>query len=92
MMESLVADSKRRLVVFDDALRVLAMKFDGKLDPKKNNAEGEVLDLADVGVKDDFYNHSTALFAYTSGTTNKPKGGGPFANFFCWKLFISEMV
>ncbi|XP_033211790.1 malonate--CoA ligase ACSF3, mitochondrial isoform X1 [Belonocnema kinseyi] len=73
LMESLLANSKKRLVVFEDTLRLLAMKADGKM---ANNRlfEHEFENSPEAGVKGDFYNNSDAMFIYTSGTTSKPKG------------------
>lgn len=73
LMESVLANSKKRLVVFEDTLRLLAMKVDGKV---ANNKifEHEFENSLEAGVKGDFYNKSDAMFIYTSGTTSKPKG------------------
>ena len=73
LIEKVLANSKRRLIVFDDTLRVLAMKVDGKI---ANNKifEHEFGNSLEAGVKGDFYNNSNAMFIYTSGTTSKPKG------------------
>ncbi|XP_051166103.1 malonate--CoA ligase ACSF3, mitochondrial isoform X2 [Leptopilina boulardi] len=71
LLESVAERSKRRLIVFDDVLRVSAMKVDGKIE---NKAEHEFENSLDAGVKGNFYNNSNAMFIYTSGTTSKPKG------------------
>lgn len=72
LIESVAEKSKRRLIVFDDVLRVLAMKVDGKIANNKSDHEFE--NSLEAGVKGNFYNNSNAMFIYTSGTTSKPKG------------------
>lgn len=75
IIEPLIAKSNRHLIVFDNALRVLAMKTDGKQANNKGTFdEPEVGNFLDAGVPGDFYNKSDAMFVYTSGTTSKPKG------------------
>ncbi|XP_003423995.1 malonate--CoA ligase ACSF3, mitochondrial isoform X2 [Nasonia vitripennis] len=74
IIEPLIAKSNRRLIVFDNALRVLASKPDGKLANNKGNIERDFGNFLDAGVPGDFYNKSDAMFVYTSGTTSKPKG------------------
>lgn len=73
VIEPLIAKSKRHLIVFDNALRVLAMKPDGKLANNKGNIQYDSGTSLDAGVWGDFYNKSDAMFVYTSGTTSKPK-------------------
>ncbi|XP_014206849.1 acyl-CoA synthetase family member 3, mitochondrial isoform X2 [Copidosoma floridanum] len=74
VIEPIIAKSKRHLIVFDNALRVLAMKPDGKQANNKVLIERDLGNAFDAGVSGDFYNKSDAMFVYTSGTTNKPKG------------------
>lgn len=78
LIESVAEKSKRRLIVFDDVLRVLAMKVDGKIANNKSDHEFE--NSLEAGVKGNFYNNSNAMFIYTSGTTSKPKGKTFFLN------------
>ncbi|XP_015599130.1 acyl-CoA synthetase family member 3, mitochondrial [Cephus cinctus] len=73
LLEPIVAKTNRRLIVLDDALRILAMKA-GKTANNKSTTEYDVENTLDAGIKGDFYNKSDALFIYTSGTTGKPKG------------------
>ena len=76
MLEPLVANTNRLLLVFDEALRVLAMKPDGKT---ANNRTIDPVDFAsyansiETPLKDEFYAKNDAMFIYTSGTTGKPK-------------------
>ena len=74
IIEPLLAKSKRHLIVFDNALRILAMKADYKLANNKGNISRDFGNSLDAGVPGDFYNYSDAMFVYTSGTTSKPKG------------------
>lgn len=74
IIEPLIAKSNRRLIVFDNALRVLASKPENKLANNKGNFERDFGNILDAGVPGDFYNKSDAMFVYTSGTTSKPKG------------------
>lgn len=78
VIEKVVTDSGRKLVVFDDALRALAMKAGDKQanNPKvaAGNNDVATIDAEQAGVKGDFYNNSNAMLVYTSGTTSKPKG------------------
>lgn len=73
MIEPIVNKTKRKILVFDNALRVLAMKGDTKLAANKDFGSKDE-ELQDAGVPGDFYNRSDAMFIYTSGTTSKPKG------------------
>jgi long-subunit acyl-CoA synthetase (AMP-forming) len=73
-IEPLLANSKRQLIVFDNALRVIAMKVDEKIANNKNDVQHDFGNNLDAGVPGDFYNKSDAMFVYTSGTTSKPKG------------------
>lgn len=72
LVEPVIANSKCRLVVLDDALRILAMKPDGKT--ANNKTIHEYDDENATPLKDEFYNNSDAMFVYTSGTTGPPKG------------------
>lgn len=76
IIEPLMARGNRKLLVFDNALRVLAMKTDNKLANNRglSGVERDLGSALDAGVPGDFYNKSDAMFVYTSGTTSKPKG------------------
>lgn len=75
LVEPIANSKNRKLIVLDDTLRMLAMKFDGKQSNNKgNNLDYEIGDLPEAGLDNHFYNNSDALFIYTSGTTGKPKG------------------
>ncbi|XP_058792671.1 malonate--CoA ligase ACSF3, mitochondrial [Phymastichus coffea] len=74
IIEPLMVKRNKHLIVFDNALRVLAMKADGKQANNKGVFEYEFGNFLDAGVPGDFYNKSNAMFVYTSGTTSKPKG------------------
>ncbi|KAJ8687479.1 hypothetical protein QAD02_023273 [Eretmocerus hayati] len=74
VVEPILAKSKRRLIIFDNALRVLAMKADSKTANNKGEIQRDFGISFDAGVPGDFYNKSDAMFVYTSGTTSKPKG------------------
>ncbi|XP_020711595.1 malonate--CoA ligase ACSF3, mitochondrial isoform X1 [Athalia rosae] len=74
LVEPIAKDTNRQIIVLDDTLRKLAMKFDGKKANNKDHFEHESGDLPEAGIDGDFYNNSDALFIYTSGTTGKPKG------------------
>ncbi|XP_014225277.1 acyl-CoA synthetase family member 3, mitochondrial [Trichogramma pretiosum] len=74
IVEPLLANSNRHLIVFDNALRVLAMKPHSKEANNKLDVPHDQGNLMDAGVPGDFYNKSDAMFVYTSGTTSKPKG------------------
>ncbi|XP_034947583.1 malonate--CoA ligase ACSF3, mitochondrial [Chelonus insularis] len=76
ILEPICSKSKIRLIVLDDALRILAMKPDGKTANNKNlkNDYDDLEDFGELLLKDEFYNNSDAMFVYTSGTTGPPKG------------------
>ncbi|KAK0077299.1 hypothetical protein PV325_001308 [Microctonus aethiopoides] len=74
ILEPIAAKLKCRLIVLDNALRILAMKPDGKTANNKNITEYDVDESNDTPLKDEFYNDSDAMFVYTSGTTGTPKG------------------
>ena len=74
MIEPLIDNSKRHLIVFDSALRVLAMKAAHKQANNKFDIPRDFGGSMEAGVPGDFYNKSDAMFVYTSGTTSKPKG------------------
>ncbi|XP_015524263.1 malonate--CoA ligase ACSF3, mitochondrial [Neodiprion lecontei] len=74
LVEPIAKSSNRQLIVLDDTLRMLALKFDGKKANNRGHFEYEIGDLPEAGMDGDFYNNSNALFVYTSGTTGKPKG------------------
>ncbi|XP_043286482.1 malonate--CoA ligase ACSF3, mitochondrial isoform X2 [Venturia canescens] len=74
LLEPLIANTNRRLVIFDEALRVLAMKPDGKTANNRTTVDStDTSDSIETALKDDFYASNDALFIYTSGTTGKPK-------------------
>lgn len=74
ILEPIAAKLKCRLIVLDNALRILAMKPDGKTANNKNITEYDIDESNDTPLKDEFYNDSDAMFVYTSGTTGTPKG------------------
>ncbi|XP_012286073.1 acyl-CoA synthetase family member 3, mitochondrial isoform X2 [Orussus abietinus] len=74
LLEPLANNTKKHLVVFDDTLRILAMKPSDKMANNKQISQSDSEDSLEAGMKDDFYNLSDAMFVYTSGTTGKPKG------------------
>lgn len=74
LVEPLVANTNRRLLVLDEALRMLAMKPDGRTANNRGPIDQqEIGNFAETPLKDEFYRNSDAMFIYTSGTTGKPK-------------------
>ncbi|XP_057334318.1 malonate--CoA ligase ACSF3, mitochondrial [Microplitis mediator] len=72
ILEPIAAKCNCRLIVLDDALRILAMKPHGRA--ANNKDEYEYFDEPrETPLKDEFYNDSDAMFVYTSGTTATPK-------------------
>ncbi|XP_067006319.2 malonate--CoA ligase ACSF3, mitochondrial [Anabrus simplex] len=71
----------RKLLIFDEALRVLAMKQAVRASKIITGVEsdltlcnGESSEDLDGGLAPEFYDKSDAIIIYTSGTTGEPKG------------------
>ncbi|KDR20268.1 acyl-CoA synthetase family member 3, mitochondrial isoform X2 [Zootermopsis nevadensis] len=76
-LQNLAVKSRARLLVFDEALRVLAMKSAPKstlLPAIPVPSPWEEDQPLEGGLDPQFYNDSDALIIYTSGTTGPPKG------------------
>ncbi|CAG5081803.1 Similar to Acsf3: Malonate--CoA ligase ACSF3 [Cotesia congregata] len=73
LLEPIASKCNCRLIVLDNALRLLAMK---PLPRLANNRDTDVEyfdESSETPLKDEFYNDSDAMFVYTSGTTGTPK-------------------
>ncbi|KAH0535519.1 malonate--CoA ligase ACSF3, mitochondrial [Cotesia glomerata] len=73
LLEPIASKCNCRLIVLDNALRLLAMK---PLPRLANNRDTDVEyfdEPTETPLKDEFYNDSDAMFVYTSGTTGTPK-------------------
>jgi malonyl-CoA/methylmalonyl-CoA synthetase len=76
-LQHLAVKSGARLLVFDEALRVLAMKAVPKstlLPAVPEPSPWEEDQPLEGGLDPQFYNDSDAMIIYTSGTTGPPKG------------------
>jgi malonyl-CoA/methylmalonyl-CoA synthetase len=76
-LQNLAVKSGARLLVFDEALRVLAMKAAPKstlLPAMPEPSPWEEDQPLEGGLDPQFYNNSDAMIIYTSGTTGPPKG------------------
>ncbi|KAG8038087.1 hypothetical protein G9C98_006412 [Cotesia typhae] len=73
LLEPIASKCNCRLIVLDNALRLLAMK---PLPRLANNRDTDIEyfdESTETPLKDEFYNDSDAMFVYTSGTTGTPK-------------------
>jgi malonyl-CoA/methylmalonyl-CoA synthetase len=76
-LQQLVVKSGARLLILDEALRVLAMKVASKptlLPSKPEPSPWDEDQPLEGGLDSQFYSDSDAMIIYTSGTTGPPKG------------------
>ncbi|KAJ9580782.1 hypothetical protein L9F63_024040, partial [Diploptera punctata] len=76
-LQNLANKNGAKLLVIDDALRVLAMRPSAKstlLPPQPAPSPWNEDEQLEAGLEPQFYNESDAMIIYTSGTTGTPKG------------------
>lgn len=76
-LQHLVVKSGAKLLILDEALRVLAMQVAPKstlLPSKPEPSLWDELQPLEGGLDPQFYSDSDAMIIYTSGTTGPPKG------------------